>query len=198
MDRLRNDPIRFQAKVDSMQRSCERIAKIISGLKKFSGSAVASEMTEFSLGAIVKEAMILLEPKLARTNCQIIFEIEEDCIVHCNEIEIEQVIVNLVSNAAEAIKNCEMKWIKISIFGGADTVVLQVSDSGPGIPENIRRKLFDPFFTTKRVGEGPGLGLSISKVILDEHKATISILEKTTNTCFEIRFPRVVKNAKSA
>ena len=70
-------------------------------------------------------------------------------------------------------------------------------DSGPGIKEDVRNKLFEPFFTTKKVGEGTGLGLSISKGILDEHKATITVIADSPNTCFEIRFPKAVaaKNA---
>ena len=70
-------------------------------------------------------------------------------------------------------------------------------DSGPGIPENVRAKIFDPFFTTKKVGEGTGLGLSITKGILDEHGATITVVDGIPNTCFEIRFPMAdaIKNA---
>jgi signal transduction histidine kinase len=69
-------------------------------------------------------------------------------------------------------------------------VVLQVIDSGHGIPPACLAKLFDPFYTTKAVGEGTGLGLSTAKGILDEHKATITVITKCPNTCFEIRFKK--------
>jgi C4-dicarboxylate-specific signal transduction histidine kinase len=112
-------------------------------------------------------------------------------VIHCNEIEVEQVIVNLINNALDAIKTKIDKWIKISIYEEANQVVLRVMDSGKGIPEEVRQNLFDPFFTTKQTGEGTGLGLSISKGIIDEHKATITVLDNCPNTCFEIRFPQI-------
>ena len=70
-------------------------------------------------------------------------------------------------------------------------IAQQIIDSGTGISEAIQKKLFEPFFTTKKVGEGTGLGLSISKGILDEHKATITILNQVPQTCFEIVFAEV-------
>ena len=107
----------------------------------------------------------------------------------CDEIEIEQVLVNLINNGIDAVKNLPEKWVRVTIFEDPTQVILQISDSGSGIPEKIRHRLFDPFFTTKGVGEGTGLGLSIAKGILDEHHATISVLAEAPHTCFEIRFP---------
>jgi C4-dicarboxylate-specific signal transduction histidine kinase len=108
----------------------------------------------------------------------------------CDEVEIEQVLVNLINNGIDAVKDRQDKWVKITVFEEGNTVVMRVMDSGPGIPESVRAKLFDPFFTTKKVGEGTGLGLSITKGILDEHKATITVVADCPNTCFEIRFPK--------
>ena len=110
----------------------------------------------------------------------------------CDEVEIEQVLVNLVNNAIDAVKDQPKKWVKVSLSDDAESVVLRVTDSGPGIPDSVRDKLFEPFFTTKSVGEGTGLGLSITKGILDEHKATIAVVTDSPNTCFEIKFARAV------
>ena len=109
----------------------------------------------------------------------------------CDEVEIEQVLVNLINNAIDAVKMRPERWVKVALFDDANSVVLRVTDSGSGIPENVRDKLFEPFFTTKKVGEGTGLGLSITKGILDELRATISVVADSPNTCFEIRFPCV-------
>ena len=106
----------------------------------------------------------------------------------CNEIEIEQVLVNMINNGIDAVKDSEERWVKISAFEDISSVVLQIQDSGLGVDPKIQSKLFQPFFTTKKVGEGTGLGLSIVKGILDEHEATIEIMADTPTTCFEIRF----------
>ena len=115
----------------------------------------------------------------------------------CNEIEIEQVLVNLVNNGIDAVETKEERWIKIEIQESENEIILRVQDSGPGIPSAVAEKLFQPFFTTKPVGEGTGLGLSIIKGILDEHKAKIQLLKDHPNTCFQITFnkPKEVSNA---
>ncbi len=102
----------------------------------------------------------------------------------------EQVMVNLINNAIDAVKSQPEKWVKTKIYEEGDTLVMRVMDSGPGIPMELQSKLFDPFFTTKKVGEGTGLGLSIAKGILDEHHATIGVVNDSPHTCFEIRFQK--------
>jgi signal transduction histidine kinase len=111
-------------------------------------------------------------------------------MIFCDDIEIEQVIINLISNAIDAAENGDENWIKIKVFDNSKYAILQISDSGLIIPDKIRDKIFEPFFTTKPVGEGTGLGLSIAKGILDEHNAVIN-MSFSPNTCFEICFPKV-------
>ena len=85
--------------------------------------------------------------------------------------------------------------MRISLQEQSNRILVRVIDSGPGIPQGIEAKLFQPFFTTKGVGEGTGLGLSVSKGILDEHGATIALDRNSPNTCFEIRFPNAQENS---
>lgn len=186
-----NDPVKLGAKVDSIKRSCERIAKIVAGLKKFSRSGEKSVLTVHSLEKVVSESLVLTESKAKRANTVLTFECGSDAEVECDEIEIEQVLVNLINNAIDATEEVTNRWVRISIFEEGPFVVLQVRDSGMGIPENIRDRLFEPFVTGKRSGKGTGLGLSIAKGILDEHGATITLLSDEPETCFEVRFKKV-------
>jgi signal transduction histidine kinase len=74
-----------------------------------------------------------------------------------------------------------------------DDVVVEIEDSGPGIPEEIRSKLFDPFFTTKSPGEGTGLGLSISyNIVVKKHNGTIDVRSGRDGTCFVVRLAKTL------
>ena len=198
LSKFKDHPEKFAAKIEVIQKSCDRIARIVSGLKKFSRSSDEKRNFEtHSISDIIKEATALIETKSKRHSTSVTIECSTQAQILCDDVEIEQVLVNLINNGIDAVKDKPEKWIKISVFEDGLTVVMRVMDSGLGIPESVRAKLFEPFFTTKKVGEGTGLGLSITKGILDEHKATITVVADCPHTCFEIRFPRAeaMKNA---
>jgi signal transduction histidine kinase/integral membrane sensor domain MASE1 len=185
-----NKPEKLLSKVDSIKKSVERISRIIGGLKKFSRSSETVEFKNFSVSTLIEESIVLVEHKAKRFDTNITLDCQSKNQIFCNEVEIEQVLINLLSNAIDAVKDLKERWVKINAFDHDDQIVIQVIDSGAGISKEHREKIFDPFYTTKKVGEGTGLGLSISKGILDEHKASIKILDESVNTCFEIRFPK--------
>ncbi len=184
-----DQPEKLTSKIESIEKSSDRISKIVTGLRKFSRSGDSTQRQLLPVQNIVNEVLILTEAKSKRHHTSVHFECQSDAKIHCDEVEIEQVLVNLINNAIDAVKKRDEKWVKIKLFTDEREVVLQVIDSGLGIPEKIRTKIFDPFFTTKITGEGTGIGLSITKGILDEHKASIKVLSHLPNTCFEIRFP---------
>lgn len=186
-----NDPAKVAEKVEVLKRATERIKKIVSGLSKFSRSSKKNEFSIHCLSEIVRESLLLTQERSQCSGIQVSSELKSDAKISCDEIEIEQVVINLINNAFDAVKSLAEKWIKIQVLEGPDSVRLRVTDSGAGIPEAIQNRLFDPFFTTKGVGEGTGLGLSIAKGILDEHQATITLLSDEQNTCFEVSFPKV-------
>jgi signal transduction histidine kinase len=196
--RSKDDPEKLVSKIETIKKSCGRILKIVKGLKKFSRTNDERVVHKtYDLNDICIEVQGLVEIKSKKFHTPVTFECSIPGKISCDEVQIEQVLVNLIGNAIDAVQALPEKWVKVSVSEQDQAVVLRVMDSGPGIPEKIRDKLFDPFFTTKKVGEGTGLGLSISKGILDSHGATISVVEGLKHTCFEIRFPKVeaVKNA---
>lgn len=185
-------------KLDVMMKATERISKIVNGLKKFSRLNEQTERQPQLLFNIVQETLYVLEIKAQQNFVKLEVINESKALILCNHLEIEQVVINLVNNSLDAVKQLHDKWIQIKIFDNQNHVVLQVEDSGQGISPTIENKLFDPFFTTKSVGEGTGLGLSITKGILDDHKAEISLNKATPYTCFEIRFPQHLDGPKHA
>jgi C4-dicarboxylate-specific signal transduction histidine kinase len=182
-------------KIETILKASARITKIVRGLKKFSRSSDGATHQDCPLTQIIEEATQLADVKLKKFSTQLICSLGSNAWIHCDEVEIEQVLVNLIHNAVDAIKHLPDRWVKIETLDQLNSVILRVTDSGRGIPEPVRNKLFEPFFTTKAVGEGTGLGLSITKGILDEHQASITVLADCPNTCFEIHFKGLSKAA---
>ncbi len=189
--RFINDPDKIRTKLESINQAIERIAKIVNGLRKFSRSSDKSDYENHQLFEIINEAMILTGARSNRFSTELSFNNRSQSHIFCNVIEIEQVLINLINNAVDAVKDLDQKWVKLELFDQGSEVVLQVRDSGKGIPADQLDKLFQPFHTTKPVGEGTGLGLSIAKGIIDDHGASITVLERDEHTCFEVRFPKV-------
>lgn len=195
---FRNNEEMFKGRVDAITRSTERITRIVGGLRKFSRSSEKNEYQLHSLQEIIKEVMILTETKAKKYGVQTLVLSETSEFIMCDEIEIEQVMINMINNSIDAIRDFDQKWIKIRIFEDKEHVVLQIKDTGKGIPPETARKLFDPFFTTKPAGEGTGLGLSITRGILEEHGASIELIPDDPNTCFEIRFRKIQEDLEAA
>lgn len=184
------DPEKFTAKINAIQKATARITKIVNGLRKYSRVSEENQFSKYCLSEIVRESILLTQGKSKRNDVSVTYDLTTESLIYCDDVAIEQVIINLIDNALDAVKGRDQRWVKIETFTEAHSVGLRVSDSGTGIPEAIQNKLFDPFFTTKPVGEGTGLGLSITKGILEEHSATITVLTNHQNTCFEVRFQK--------
>lgn len=180
-------------KLNAILKSCDRIAHIVKNLERFSHSEDTPTKSEVNLSSVIDEAISLTTPNIKRNlvahSCNNI----KDAIIWANYIEIEQVVINLINNAIDAIKDKKERWIRITMQENTDKYVLSVTDSGLGIPEQTRRKMFEPFFTTKGIGGGTGLGLSIIQSILADHNSSITLDENSSNTCFVIHFPKFKK-----
>jgi PAS domain S-box-containing protein len=185
-----NEPVKLKEKLQSIVRATQRIEKIVKGLRKFARSSDKKDFKDCNLSDLVAESLTLTESKCKKFSCDIRVEVPKDITIYCDDVEIEQVLVNLINNAVDAVKNLPDKWIVIAAKDDSYNTLLRIMDSGSGIDLSVEEKLFQPFFTTKAVGEGTGLGLSITKGILDEHKATIQLNRNFPNTCFDIRIPK--------
>jgi two-component system NtrC family sensor kinase len=111
-------------------------------------------------------------------------------LVLVNRDEIQQVILNLVINAEQAMANSPSARVLSvrTVLAGGDAAI-EVRDSGPGIPPELAGKVFEPFFTTKSVGAGPGLGLSLSLGIANAHQGQLELVGATTGSCFRLTLP---------
>ncbi len=100
--------------------------------------------------------------------------------------------MNLLNNACDAVEHLSSRWIELKVVSLEHSVVIEVIDSGTGIPQEIQEKMMRIFFTSKPVGKGTGLGLSISRAIIEDHGGTLKYVPTPTNTRFVIEFPRQI------
>lgn len=181
------DPAAME-KIDVILKSCNRISHIVNNLKKFSRSGDDRQQETIVLSSVINEAVMLTKPRLKRDIIDLQYKSNSKAAITGNVIEIEQVFLNLINNAVDAIKDLTNKWIKIELEEGPNQVIIRITDSGSGIKKEEASKIFSPFYTSKKVGEGTGLGLSIVDGILKDHDATIEYDDNADNTCFVLTF----------
>jgi C4-dicarboxylate-specific signal transduction histidine kinase len=153
-----------------------KATQIISHLRTFGRAAPASR-EPISLRQVIERAHSLMREQLRLREIEVTLDLgPEEPVVVGNAIQLEQVFINLLTNARDAVAESPRKAIRIAGSAGSAAVEVAVVDTGPGIPPGLERRIFDPFFTTKEVGKGTGLGLSITYGIIKEHGGTISVV----------------------
>src|SRR5256885_2528407 len=167
-----------------------KATEIISHLRTFGRAAPASR-EPISLRRVIEQALSLVREQLRLREIEVTVDLgAEEAVVVGNAIQLEQVFVNLLTNARDAVAGSACKAIRISGVVGSAAVEVAFADTGHGIPPGLERRIFDPFFTTKDVGKGTGLGLSITYGIVKEHGGTISVVSPPgEGATFLIRLP---------
>ena len=181
--------------IKQSQEGLERIGKIVRAMKEFSHPGV-DEKTLIDINKAIKTTINVSRNEW-KYHCDIETDLAPDLpLVPCLLGEINQMFLNLIVNASYAIadvvgKSGEMGEIRIATRQDDDWVEIVVSDTGSGIPKEIKERIFDPFFTTKEVGKGSGQGLSIAwSTIVDKHGGTIEVeSEVGKGSTFIIRLP---------
>ncbi|MCP4757091.1 MAG: PAS domain S-box protein [Proteobacteria bacterium] len=186
--------------LQGIRESGQRAAKIISNMLQFSRKS-DSKMTPVDPRSIMERTLELagsdydLKKNLDFRNIEIVREYDPDTQpVRCTETEIEQVVLNILRNAAQAMADREANKtarIVLRTMNDQDSVRMEIEDNGPGMDEATRKRIFEPFFSTKPVGSGTGLGLSVSYMIVtNNHKGTLEVeSELGQGTRFVLRLP---------
>jgi signal transduction histidine kinase len=177
-------------RLDKIVSMADRISKIVQSLKFLSRNSDEDKFQDESISGVIRPALDLLADKFNYHDIILNLNSDDDVIISCKPVELTQVVFNLINNAIDAVKDLEEKWVRLDVLNELDSVVIQVTDSGNGIPKEIQDKVFNPFFTTKPVGKGTGLGLSISKKIIENHFGELLYDENSTNTCFKVKLKK--------
>ncbi len=189
--KLQTDPVRVEAIAEDFERQIKRGASLTRQLLLFSRRE-AAKWELIDLNEAVAEAAVLLR-RLVRENITFFFEPCDGALfVKADRGQLDQVLMNLVVNASDAMEEGGALTIRTG-HEGEEWVWFAVQDSGHGIPEEIRAQMFEPFFTTKGAGRGTGLGLSVVHGIVAAHSGRIDVETAVgTGSTFKITLPRAV------
>ena len=175
-----------QLTVDGLH-GIEEISEIILNLKNFS-RLDRSKLQHFNLNEGVESTLVIARNMVKHKTLH--RQLRDIPLVECSPSQINQVFLNLVTNAAQATDDNSGEITVSTGMAANGQVRVDISDNGHGIPENIVAKIFDPFFTTKEVGQGTGLGLSIAYKIVQEHGGRIEVHSKVgKGTTFTVFLP---------
>ena len=166
----------------------ERMAQIGVQLKHFSRKS-SGQISAVPLHGVIDGALEILRPAIRKQGVQIIRHVEPESIeVKANNVLLQQVLVNIISNSIQAVEDMDEQTVTINARTWAGRVVIKVIDTGGGIDEENIPHIFEPFFTTKKSGQGLGLGLAISERILKEMGGEIRYIHQPDieGSCFEI------------
>ncbi|MFC0407702.1 response regulator [Roseomonas elaeocarpi] len=158
-------------RAESMTLGLERIRELVLNLRKFS-RLEDSGFQQVDVPEAIGTVVTLLTHKLSG-RISVVLELEAPRTLFCSPALLNQVVMNIVSNAADAIEGIGSITIRTRQDGG--DYVIEVSDTGPGVSEELRERIFEPFFTTKPTGSGTGLGLAIAYNVVQAHKGTITV-----------------------
>lgn len=199
-------PDRLPEYLESMDRNTKRMMTIINHMRTFSRQSDKA-FEPVRINGIIRDCFLMIGEQLKLRNITVETELDPDIPwIMGNANQLEQVILNLIINARDAIESrhqtaepekslMEPSRIGISTRSGytqdgGEFVEIWVRDTGTGISQQNRDRIFDPFFTTKPVGQGTGLGLSISYGIIKDHQGDISVVETgPAGTAFRITLP---------
>lgn len=171
----------------------DRIRQIVLALRNFSRTD-ESALKEVNIHEGIDSTLLILQNRLkgnaGNHEILVIKDYGKLPLVECYAGQLNQVFMNILSNAIDASTNQNpMISIRTAVVG--QTIQINLSDNGSGMPELVQRRLFEPFFTTKAVGKGTGLGLSISyQIIVEKHGGTLSCISSPEQgTEFTIQIP---------
>jgi len=174
----------------TIEATSRRIGQIIRGMRTFARDGSSDPETWIDLEEIVEDTLSLCRESLKAKGIQVDVQIPSKSKVRGRAVEISQVLLNLISNARDAVETLSEKWIRIratpKLAEGPHSQMIEISiqDSGNRIPEDVREKLFQPFFTTKPVGKGTGLGLGISRKLAEAQGGSLNMSEGAVHTEF--------------
>jgi signal transduction histidine kinase len=181
----------FSAVISDCREGIARVKDIVQSLKDFSHNVDEKDFSEIDINNAINTTLKVVNNEI-KYYCDVDLNLQRDIKVSANLGQLHQVISNLVVNASHAMRETGKRGLlSMRTFSDENFAVIEIEDTGNGIPDEIHTKIFDPFFTTKPIGQGTGLGLNISyDIIVNKHKGELSFVSKMgVGTVFKIKLP---------
>src|SRR5688500_788796 len=196
IDRVHLGELATEPVLADLEKAMEQVRKateIITPLRTF-GRAAPITLEAVDVDDVIERSLSLMHEQLRLRAIEVELDLSPDeLVVLGNPIQLEQVFINLLTNARDALDEAPERKLRITSRLEGEQIQIVLADSGPGIPADIQSRIFDPFFTTKEVGAGTGLGLSITYSIVKEHGGEIALSPWGKGAKFEIVLPRGVE-----
>lgn len=174
-----------------IRETANRIARIVKSLRRIAREGSQDDFATTQVDKIVEETLEMCRERFRSRSVKLIIpEIDPTLKVVCREVQIAQVLLNLLQNAFDAVADEPAdRWVRLDVAVRENALLFSVTDSGPGVPAELKSKIMEPFFTTKDVGKGAGLGLSLSTTIAEEHGGKLELTDEGGHTCFCLTLP---------
>lgn len=187
----RASPEVVQRSLEQIARQAERASNVIHGMRNFLRKADERPMEEVDIRELLRDVLQLMQHEIRVQDVDVRLDMPAELpLVELNVVQIEQVMLNILRNAIEAMTGSATRRVNVKIRAlvtEGTTVELVVHDTGPGVPPEIRERVFEPFVTSKSAGMGQGL--SISRGIVRAHGGDLRLLEVECGACFSITLP---------
>ncbi|WP_295516883.1 ATP-binding protein [uncultured Pseudomonas sp.] len=178
-----------RAALERLDGLLTRMSGLTGHLKTYARKTPAGLRERVDLALVVDQALELLEARRSEVNAELVLELPRPAWLLGDPIRLEQVLVNLLRNALDAVAERPAPRVTVSLERDGDSWQLEVADNGGGIAEEHLGQVFDPFFTTKPVGEGLGLGLAVSSAIVQAQGGTLTVANGVEGAVFRLRLP---------
>ncbi len=188
--------------LERIERSADRIGKIVSGMRTLSRDGSGDPFVSSDLNVIIEDTLSVCLARFRNAGVELHSSgrASAGVWVRCRPVQVSQVLLNLLNNAFDAVSGQEGAWVRLETRTAPaasdstpDWVEVAVSNSGPKISPELAPQIMRPFFTTKPVGKGTGLGLSIARSIADAHAGALTIELEREHTTFVLRLPAAAR-----
>ena len=188
-----------QGNLQRISSLIDRMASISRHLRNFARKP-NEKLGPVSVEEVLRDTLEIVSARVATARAEVVSDLgPAPPIVRAGSVRLQQVLVNIISNAADMVEGLDDRRIHVSARHEGDRVVIEVQDHGPGVPPAIAERIFDPFFTTKGVGKGLGLGLSISYNIVKDFGGNLTVANHPEGgAVFRIELDAVVAEREAA